>query len=230
MTTYFAIFSLPPHLTLDTPALEKSFYALSRRLHPDRFAANPAAEQEAALAESSRLNDAYRTLKDPIARTEYLLKLEGIELEEQSSAATAAARTSGTPKSRSSPKTSSKKPSNSTCSSKKSAPPKKWATTIPNSARPRQRQSRLRRQASRHRRRPRDPPHPVGRRLRRRRLRRQSRRPRRHGRPAQPPQLPPQPRPRRQRRPRTLIGCPQTVSLSRRGNRGPRRAVLCPMQ
>ena len=98
MDTYFAIFSLPPHLVIDTPALEKSFYALSRRLHPDRFAARPPAEQAAALAESSRLNDAYRTLKDPIARTEYLLKLEGIELEEQSSAATAAARTSGTQK------------------------------------------------------------------------------------------------------------------------------------
>src|SRR5580704_13522063 len=96
--TYFEIFSLPPHLTLDTAALEKSFYAPSRKLHPDRVAARPAAEQEAALAESSRLNDAYRTLKDPIARTEYLLKLEGIELEEQSSAATAAARTSGTQK------------------------------------------------------------------------------------------------------------------------------------
>jgi len=95
---YFEIFSLPPHLTLDTAALEKSFYALSRRLHPDRFASRPAAEQAAALAESSRLNDAYRTLKDPIARTEYLLKLEGVEMEEQSSAATAAARTSGTAK------------------------------------------------------------------------------------------------------------------------------------
>jgi len=96
--TYFEIFSLPHHLTLDTAALEKSFYALSRKLHPDRFASRPAAEQEAALAASSELNDAYRTLKDPIARTEYLLKLEGIELEEQSSAATAAARASGTAK------------------------------------------------------------------------------------------------------------------------------------
>ena len=96
--TYFEIFSLPHHLTLDTAALEKSFYALSRKLHPDRFASRPAAEQEAALAASSELNDAYRTLKDPIARTEYLLKLEGIELEEQSSAATATARASGTAK------------------------------------------------------------------------------------------------------------------------------------
>lgn len=96
--TYFSIFSLPPHLVVDTAALEKSFYALSRRLHPDRFAARPAAEQEAALAESSRLNDAYRTLRDPIARTEYLLKLEGIELEEQSRAATDAAKAAGTAK------------------------------------------------------------------------------------------------------------------------------------
>jgi molecular chaperone HscB len=96
--TYFSIFSLPQHLVIDTAALEKSFYALSRRLHPDRFAARPQAEQEAALAESSRLNDAYRTLRDPIARTEYLLKLEGIELEEQSRAATDAAKAAGTAK------------------------------------------------------------------------------------------------------------------------------------
>lgn len=96
--TYFSLFSLPQHLVIDTGALEKSFYALSRRLHPDRFAARPAAEQEAALAESSRLNDAYRTLRDPIARTEYLLKLEGIELEEQSRAATDAAKAAGTVK------------------------------------------------------------------------------------------------------------------------------------
>ena len=95
---YFTQFSLPLHLQIDLPALEKSFYALSRRLHPDRFAARPAAEQAAALAESSRLNDAYRTLKDPIARTEYLLALEGVALEEQSSAATAAARATGTQK------------------------------------------------------------------------------------------------------------------------------------
>jgi molecular chaperone HscB len=94
-TDYFEFFSLPRHLHLDVPALEKFFYALSRKLHPDRFAAKPPAEQAAALAESSRLNDAYRTLKDPIARTEYLLKLEGVELEEQSKSATEAARTTG---------------------------------------------------------------------------------------------------------------------------------------
>jgi len=93
--TYFDIFSLPPKLVIDTVALEKQFYTLSRKLHPDRFAGRPLAEQEAALERSSLLNDAYRTLKDPILRTQYLLKLEGVELEEQSKAATEAARASG---------------------------------------------------------------------------------------------------------------------------------------
>lgn len=97
-TNYFAIFELPRHLHIDLPALEKSFYAQSRRLHPDRFAAKPAAEQEAALAASSALNDAYRTLREPIARTEYLLGLEGVQLEEQSRAATDAAKAAGTEK------------------------------------------------------------------------------------------------------------------------------------
>ena len=93
--SYFTLFQLPQHLNLDVVALEKQFYALSRRLHPDRFAAKPAFEQEAALTASSHLNDAYRTLKDPILRTQYLLKLEGVELEEQSKAATEAARATG---------------------------------------------------------------------------------------------------------------------------------------
>ena len=95
---YFTQFSLPLHLRIDLAALEKRFYALSRKLHPDRFAARSAEEQAAALGESSRLNDAYRTLKEPIARTEYLLKLEGVELEEQSKSATEAARAAGTAK------------------------------------------------------------------------------------------------------------------------------------
>jgi molecular chaperone HscB len=94
---YFEFFELPRKLTLDVVALEKQFYTMSRKLHPDRFAAKPLAEQEAALAQSL-LNDAYRTLKDPILRTQYLLKLEGVELEEQSKAATEAARASGVEK------------------------------------------------------------------------------------------------------------------------------------
>jgi molecular chaperone HscB len=95
MSNYFEVFSLPAKLQIDTAALEKQFYVLSRKLHPDRFASRPVAEQEAALAQSSQLNDAYRALKDPVLRTQYLLKLEGVELEEQSKAATDAARATG---------------------------------------------------------------------------------------------------------------------------------------
>jgi molecular chaperone HscB len=101
MTTdqnYFTLFSLPEHLHIDLPALEKAFYAQSRKLHPDRFASKPRPEQDAALSASSQLNDAYRTLRDPIARTEYLLSLQGVHLEEQSRAATDAAKASGTEK------------------------------------------------------------------------------------------------------------------------------------
>ena len=95
---FFSLFSLPRHLHVDLADLEKSFYAQSRRLHPDRFASKPQSEQDAALTASSQLNDAYRTLRDPIARTEYLLSLEGIQLEEQSRAATDLAKASGTEK------------------------------------------------------------------------------------------------------------------------------------
>jgi molecular chaperone HscB len=81
--TYFAMFALPPKLTVDTAQLERDFYRLSRKLHPDLFARKGAEEQAWSLRQSSLLNDAYRTLKDPIARTAYLLQLEGIRLEDE---------------------------------------------------------------------------------------------------------------------------------------------------
>ena len=92
---YFSVFALPRKLNIDTDALQKQFYSESRRLHPDRFAGKPEAEQQWATERSSLLNDSYRALKDPIARTEYLLSLEGVQLEEQSKSATDAARASG---------------------------------------------------------------------------------------------------------------------------------------
>jgi len=75
---YFDVFALPRKLRLDAGALERELYRLSRRLHPDVYARASQQEQEWSLANSSLLNDAYRTLKDPVKRTEYLLKLEGI--------------------------------------------------------------------------------------------------------------------------------------------------------
>jgi len=92
---YFTFFGFPRQLNLDPAELEKEFYALSRRLHPDLFAQANAEERAWSLEQSSMLNDAYRTLKDPIKRTEYLLRLEGVELEEQSKQATEKARATG---------------------------------------------------------------------------------------------------------------------------------------
>lgn len=92
---YFTFFGLPRKLNIDAAALEREFYALSRKLHPDANAGHDSREQEWSLEQSSRLNDAYRILKDPIRRTEYLLKLEGVELEGQSKAATEEARKTG---------------------------------------------------------------------------------------------------------------------------------------
>jgi molecular chaperone HscB len=92
---YFTFFGLPRKLNLDVSILEKDFYELSRRLHPDLNAQAGSQEQEWSLQQSSLLNDAHRTLKDPIKRTEYLLKLEGVELEEQSKTATEEARSTG---------------------------------------------------------------------------------------------------------------------------------------
>ena len=92
---YFTFFGFPRKLNLDPAELEKEFYALSRRLHPDLLAQANAEERAWSLEQSSMLNAAYRTLKDPIKRTEYLLRLEGVELEEQSKQATEKARATG---------------------------------------------------------------------------------------------------------------------------------------
>jgi molecular chaperone HscB len=94
-SNYFAFFGLPPKLNLEVAALEKDFYALSRKLHPDVSAGASTREQEWSLEKTALLNDAYRTLKDPVKRTQYLLQLEGIELEEQSKSATEKARATG---------------------------------------------------------------------------------------------------------------------------------------
>ncbi len=75
---FFSVFELPRKLQLDAKALERAFYRKSREVHPDRFAQAPPEKQQWSLQQTSLLNDAYRTLKDPISRTEYLLRLEGV--------------------------------------------------------------------------------------------------------------------------------------------------------
>lgn len=80
---YFQFLDLPRALAIDPRDLEKRFYALSRQLHPDLFARKSPEERLYAEEASARLNDAYRALKDPVARALYLLKLEGFDIGEQ---------------------------------------------------------------------------------------------------------------------------------------------------
>jgi molecular chaperone HscB len=82
---YFSVFGLESRLNIDLSALEHEFHRLSRKLHPDRFARALENEKEWSLADTALLNDAYRTLKEPLRRTEYLLKLSGAEIGEEHS-------------------------------------------------------------------------------------------------------------------------------------------------
>jgi molecular chaperone HscB len=82
---YYELLGIPRSLNISLDRLQERYYELSRELHPDRFMRKPEAERQRALDLSSALNDAYRTLKDPIRRAEYLLSLEGFDIGQQRS-------------------------------------------------------------------------------------------------------------------------------------------------
>ena len=75
-TDYFTCLGFPRRLTLDQKKLEAKFYELSRTFHPDFYQTKSAPEQTISLSNAAVLNTAYRTLRDPIQRAEYLLALE----------------------------------------------------------------------------------------------------------------------------------------------------------
>lgn len=77
----FAFFGLTPGFDLDSAALEEQFRALSRKLHPDRFARASAQERRFSLEQTTLLNDAYKTLRDPVRRAEHFLQLRGVSSE-----------------------------------------------------------------------------------------------------------------------------------------------------
>src|ERR1700675_2968024 len=78
---YFTYFGLPRKLWMGMDGLEQKFLQLSWKLHPDNFVNTTEREREMSLQRSSKLNDAYRVLRDPVARVEYLLELEGMRKE-----------------------------------------------------------------------------------------------------------------------------------------------------
>jgi molecular chaperone HscB len=76
---YFALFGLPPRYRCDAVRLDAAYRALQTKVHPDRFAAAGEAERRLALQSSARVNEAYRALKDPVGRAQYLLSLHGVD-------------------------------------------------------------------------------------------------------------------------------------------------------
>lgn len=73
---YFTCLKLPRMLNIDPKQLESTFYEMSRTFHPDFYSNKDETEQAISLGNSALLNTAYRTLKDPIQRAEYLIRLE----------------------------------------------------------------------------------------------------------------------------------------------------------
>ncbi|MFZ5574224.1 MAG: Fe-S protein assembly co-chaperone HscB [Pseudomonadota bacterium] len=77
--THFELFGLPPTYALDRERLDAAYRELQNAVHPDRFAAQPEAEQRVAMQWATRVNEAYQTLKHPVNRGVYLLKLQGVD-------------------------------------------------------------------------------------------------------------------------------------------------------
>ncbi len=80
MKTHFELFGLQPAYALEAERLERAYRGIQSTIHPDRFAQAGDAARRASIEWSTRVNEAYRTLKDPVRRARYLLELQGVDL------------------------------------------------------------------------------------------------------------------------------------------------------
>src|SRR5512134_3724107 len=80
MHSHFDLFGLAPAYALESEALDRSYREIQSRVHPDRFAHAGDAERRASLQWTTRVNEAYRTLKDPVQRAKHLLELHGVDV------------------------------------------------------------------------------------------------------------------------------------------------------
>ena len=80
MQNHFELFGLAPAFALEAEALERSYRDIQSKVHPDRFAHAGDAERRASLQWTTRVNEAYRTLKDPLQRAKHLLELRGVDV------------------------------------------------------------------------------------------------------------------------------------------------------
>lgn len=84
---YFALFGLAPAFRLDSAQLEKTYRDIQSKVHPDRFAHLPESERRMSMQWATRVNEAYRTLRSPLARAQYLLQLKGVDTAAESNTA-----------------------------------------------------------------------------------------------------------------------------------------------
>ncbi|MDH5221361.1 MAG: Fe-S protein assembly co-chaperone HscB [Betaproteobacteria bacterium] len=80
MSSHFELFGLAPAFAVDAAALDRAYREIQSRVHPDRFAHAGDAERRASMQWTTRVNEAYRTLKSPVQRAKYLLELNGVDV------------------------------------------------------------------------------------------------------------------------------------------------------
>jgi molecular chaperone HscB len=80
---YFELFGVAPRYRIDKDALEERYRALQHRVHPDRYASASDQERRVAMQQAAQINEAYRVLRDPIARARYLLEQRGHKFQDQ---------------------------------------------------------------------------------------------------------------------------------------------------
>ena len=80
MQNHFELFGLPPAFSVEAEALERSYREIQSKVHPDRFAHAGDAERRASLQWTTRVNEAFRVLKNPVQRAKHLLELHGVDV------------------------------------------------------------------------------------------------------------------------------------------------------
>jgi len=79
-SSHFELFGLAPAFALDQPRLDAAYRDIQSRVHPDRYAHAGDAERRASMQMTTRVNEAYRTLKNPVRRAKYLLEQNGVDV------------------------------------------------------------------------------------------------------------------------------------------------------
>jgi len=78
--SHFELFGLPARFAINAEALDAAYHRVQGQVHPDRFASGSDAQRRVALQWATRANEAYRTLREPVRRAQYLCSLRGVDV------------------------------------------------------------------------------------------------------------------------------------------------------